>query len=316
MSGAPPVASHASSAQAPLRLPASTPFTPVDLASRAVLEPAFRGSGYRLCEYSFATQVCWHDFNDSHWTRVDGMVYLRYREAGAERFICPMGPGDVALAIEACFRHLSDRGHPPVVRFVPDAVASSLDPARFRLAPDPDNDDYVYAVRDMAQLAGRKYAKKRNHIAQFLRGGAWSFDPVAPGDRPAIDAFLEAWCRDRECTGDPALDYEMRALALCLDHLDVLGITAWLLRGADGRILGLTAGAPLLDDTWVVHYEKGLTERPGVYQMLAREFARRVPPGIPWLDREQDMGSENLRQAKESYQPSHRERAWTVTPAP
>ena len=207
MSGAPPVASHASSAQAPLRLPASTPFTPVDLASRAVLEPAFRGSGYRLCEYSFATQVCWHDFNTSEWAIRDGWMYLRYREAGAERFVCPIGKGEPSPAVEACFRHLEERGHPPVVRFVPGQVASALDPARFRLSPDPDNDDYVYGVQQLAELAGRRYSKKRNHIAQFLRGGAWSFDPVLPQDRPAIDAFLDAWCRDRECVGDPALDY-------------------------------------------------------------------------------------------------------------
>lgn len=298
-----------------LRLPADTAFLPVDPGSRPVLAPLFRASGHRLCEYSYPIQVCWHDFNDSRWAIRDGWLFLRYVEDGFERFICPIGRGDWSAAIDACFRHLEARGQVPMVRFVPDAVASALDPARYLRLHDPDNDDYVYGVQDLAQLAGRRYAKKRNHIAQFLRGGAWSFDPVLPGDRPAIDAFLEAWCLDRECSGQPALDYEMRALAVCLDHLDELDIRAWLLRGAQGEILGLTAGAPLTDDTWAVHFEKGLSTRPGVYQILAREFARRVPEGVLWLDREQDMGWENLRRAKESLFPDHRERAWTVVPA-
>lgn len=304
-----------SSGGAAPRLPADMVFLPVDPGSRPVLAPLFRASGHRLCEYSYPIQVCWHDFNDSRWAIRDGWLFLRYVEDGCERFICPIGRGDWAAAIDACFRHLEARGQAPMVRFVPDAVAMALDPARYLRLHDPDNDDYVYGVQDLAQLAGRRYAKKRNHIAQFLRGGAWSFDPVLPGDRPAIDAFLEAWCLDRECSGQPALDYEMRALAVCLDHLDELDIRAWLLRGAQGEILGLTAGAPLTDDTWAVHFEKGLSTRPGVYQILAREFARRVPEGVLWLDREQDMGWENLRRAKESLFPDHRERAWTVVPA-
>jgi hypothetical protein len=297
------------------RLSADTAFATIDLAARPVLEPAFRGAGYPLCEFSFALQVCWQQFIRSAWTTIDDWTFVRFLEEGAERFLCPVGVGDPAPAVLACFRHLRERGHAPVVRFVPDPVASRLDRTVFDVMPDPDNDDYLYAVTDLAEMRGRRYSGKRNHIAQFLRGGDWSFDPYHPGDRPAVNAFLEAWCHDRDCRKHPALDHEMEALDVCLDHGGELGIFTFLLRGARGEILGLTAGGPLLPDTWAVHFEKGLSTRPGIYPMLTRQFALSVPPGVRWLDREQDMGVENLRHAKKSLHPSHRERAWTVRPA-
>lgn len=302
-------------AKPPPCLPTDTAFATIDMAARPALEPAFRRAGYSLCEFSFALQFCWQRFNQSCWASVDGWVFVRYLEGGAERFLCPIGSGDPAPAILACFTHLQARGHAPVVRFVPDAVASRLDKTVFEVAPDPDNDDYVYAVTDLAEMRGRKYSRKRNHIAQFLRGGDWSFDAYRPDDRSAVDAFLEVWCLDRDCHEHPALDYEMEALNVFLDHCFELEASVFLLRGVGGEILGLTAGEPLLADTWAVHFEKGLSARPGVYPVLTREFARSVPPDIRWLDREQDMGVENLRQAKKSLYPSHIERAWTVRPA-
>ncbi len=296
------------------RLPQDTPFHKANIASRALLEHVFHRSGYRLCEYSFAVQACWHEYNQSEWAVSDGWTFLRYQEEGVERFICPVGVGDPSSAIEACFAHLVARGHPPVVRFVPEIIASRLDPNRFVIEHDPDNDDYVYAMAEMVELKGRKFAKKRNHIAQFIRVGPWSFDPVTPEDRPAIDAFLEEWCLQRECEEDPLLEFEMQALATCLDNLTKLTVSAYVLRGVDGTILGLSVGGPLIADTWTIHFEKALSSRAGTYQVLAREFARQVPADVKWLDREQDMGVENLRRAKESLHPSHLETAWTVRP--
>lgn len=291
-------------------------FRPFTLTDRDLLDRAFRVSGYRLCEYSFATQFCWRSFNESRWAFHDGWLLVKYRDHGQDRFLCPLGEGDPVAPIRACLERLAKDGSEPRVDYVPDQVRRRLEAAGgFAFAPDADNDDYVYLRTDLAELAGKKYARKRNHVARFLRDGRpWSFDRVGPDGLPEVRAFLEAWCRGHGCEEDPRLEYEMEALATCLQNMDALRQEAAVLR-QDGRIVGMALGELLTPDTLVVHYEKAFPDVDGAYQMLAREFARTAPAGVVWLDREQDMGHEGLRASKQSFYPDHMERCWIARAA-
>jgi uncharacterized protein len=288
-------------------------FRPFRLEDRDLLERAFRDAGYRLCEYSFATQFCWRAFNESRWARAGGWLLVRYLDHGEPRFLCPIGPGDPTEAILACMDRLVREGAEPRVDYVPESVRLRLaDDPRFAFEPDAGNDDYVYLRSDLAELAGKKYARKRNHVARFLRDGRpWSFDRVGPADMPALGDFLKEWCAGHGCEDDPRLDFEMRALGICLENLEALGQQAAVLR-REGRIVGMALGELLTPDTLVVHYEKALTDVDGAYQVLAREFARTAPAGVAWIDREQDMGHEGLRASKLSFYPDHMERCWVA----
>ena len=70
----------------------------------------------------------------------------------------------------------------------------------------------------------------------------------------------------------------------------------------------MTLGSRLSEDTFDIHFEKALDEYDGAYAAINREFAcylRGKYPQLKWLNREDDMGLEGLRKAKESYLPHH-----------
>ena len=52
----------------------------------------------------------------------------------------------------------------------------------------------------------------------------------------------------------------------------------------------------------VIHFEKGLDSYKGVYQAINQQFLANTS-GFEIVNREQDMGSPGIRQAKESYNP-------------
>lgn len=57
------------------------------------------------------------------------------------------------------------------------------------------------------------------------------------------------------------------------------------------------------DDTAVLHVEKANPEIRGLYAVINRDFAKNAWGDVTYLNREEDMGHEGLRMAKESYKP-------------
>ena len=73
---------------------------------------------------------------------------------------------------------------------------------------------------------------------------------------------------------------------------------------AGGVLVAFAIGEPLNPSTFVEHFEKGMPGYPGVYQFLLQAFAQSIPDAFPFLNREQDLGIDGLRRAKESWHPA------------
>jgi hypothetical protein len=70
---------------------------------------------------------------------------------------------------------------------------------------------------------------------------------------------------------------------------------------ADSNPAGFLLGEPLNSDTFVFHFAKGVTTFKGIYAHMYNSFAAALPQNYKFLNLEQDMGKENLRQAKSTY---------------
>ena len=81
-----------------------------------------------------------------------------------------------------------------------------------------------------------------------------------------------------------------------------------------GEVVAVTLGSRMTEDTVDVHFEKALSYVDGAYTAINCEFARYIRgkyPEVRFLNREEDMGLEGLRKAKESYLPHHMmEKCW------
>ena len=182
-------------------------------------------------------------------------------------------------------------------------------PGRFTEEEDRDGFDYLYDIDRLADLPGRRLQSKRNHINRFESiCPDWSVEEIGPENLAECAAMDREWNRLRR--GQPeseeeTLADERHALSLAFCHYRELGLSGLLLR-AEGRVAAFTMGSPIGPDTFDVHFEKAFSDLPGAYPLINREFARWLRerhPGLRWLNREDDMGLEGLRQAKSSYHP-------------
>jgi hypothetical protein len=73
----------------------------------------------------------------------------------------------------------------------------------------------------------------------------------------------------------------------------------------NGSVVAFSLGEPLNPETAVIHVEKANPEFPGSYAVINQEFCRHAWSKFIYVNREQDLGDQGLRQAKLSYFPDH-----------
>ncbi|MDR3037859.1 MAG: phosphatidylglycerol lysyltransferase domain-containing protein, partial [Candidatus Adiutrix sp.] len=204
-------------------------------------------------------------------------------------------------------------------RRVPEALVEMLRSAGrpYEIAPDRDNDEYVYLREQLASLSGRRMHQKKNHYNYFVSHNRFECLPLTAELRPELLAVQEGWLATKVERDDLApghLRHEAESVREILEHLQELDQLGLAIR-INGRIEGFTLGEVVGPDTVQVHLEKANPDIRGLFVALASHFCRDLPPAITYVNREQDLGLPGLRQAKESLKPDHMIRKFTVTPA-
>lgn len=163
--------------------------------------------------------------------------------------------------------------------------------------------DYVYEFEKLSTFSGKKLQKKRNHINAFLKDyeGRYSYSRMVKEDIPACLEYLDHWISGEQ---DSFLLQECEGVRFLLDHFEELPYVGGLVR-IDGEIKGFTIGSKLNHDTVQINVEKAEGEIRGLYPFLTREYLANEwsNQDIVWVNREDDIGNENLRKAKESLYP-------------
>ena len=189
--------------------------------------------------------------------------------------------------------------------------------ALFTVAAQPGYTDYLYNRRDMAELAGHKYSKKRNLIAQFNKqaaaAGPVKVEPITAENSGLCLELLGRWASDPE-TGKhlDMLNCERKAIINSLnrfEQLEMRGIMVFI----DGVISGFAFGSRLSGDTFVLNFEKALDNVKGLYQFLDNGLAKHLPPHYALINKESDLEKPGLAKAKESYYPVQKIKSYTLT---
>lgn len=283
------------------------------LSDKSWVDQALRQADYRGCEYNFTNLYVWKDAYRHELARMDGFLLAHLCGGLGCSYLYPAGSGDVRPVILALKEEADRRGQPlRLVCLTPRQVGEldSLFPGKFVYEADRDGFDYLYEIDRLADLGGKKLHNKRNHISRFLDNNpSWVYEEITPESLPECLEMDKEWYRRsmiREGAAEERdLGDEGRALRLAMEHYHDLGLEGGLIR-VYGEVVAFTMGDVLSSDTFDVHFEKAYGELQGAYALINREFARWVRarhPQIKYLNREDDMGVEGLRKAKESYYP-------------
>lgn len=290
-------------------------FQRLDLSQKGRYDAYLRSEQERGCEYSFVNLFLWGR-QKAAFAGDRLVLFSQFDRRSVYPF--PVGPGELKPVIDAIIRDAGKRGVPCCITSITEADRAALEtlyPGRFRFYTDRDGFDYIYAIDDLAELKGRKFQKKRNHIHRFEESHPnWRVVPLDRSNQMAVYNMLGRWYQER-LEADPHRDYHLEQLAMqrAFTFYHLLDLEGLVLMDGE-EILAFTMGSRLRDDTFDIHFEKALDSADGAYPTINREFARYLRekyPEVRWLNREDDLGLEGLRKAKLSYCPDHMvEKCW------
>jgi len=241
----------------------------------------------------------------------DGFFYEKLSFSGNDYFTFPHKLNSEA-SLSVAIKKLTEEARQNGNHLVFDNITIEEKDALLEFFPDakvqdtPSFSDYIYLTSNLAQLPGKKYSKKRNHINQFkAKHPNYSFELIKPENLMDARKIEDMWLAEAtEKLSD--LKAEKEIIYKALENFElfskVCGMTGGLLY-VEEKPVAFCIASLLSQNITDVHFEKCLSTyaRDGGYAIINNEFSKTVQ--TEYINREEDLGIEGLRKAKLSYYP-------------
>ncbi|MBQ8563520.1 MAG: DUF2156 domain-containing protein [Firmicutes bacterium] len=289
----------------------------------ALLDSYFDGYDYQSCGHTFVANYIWKDTHRITWEVIGDYLCLAglgTLETEDEEYFMSFpltrtGSYDLESlrdTIDTARAKFAEQNAAFEISLIPASLAPLLTEIygdEVVLTHDRDDDDYIYLREELASLSGRKFHQKKNHLNYFLRNYTYTYEEITPENLEEVRTFLA------RVNGDKLLDMpeewktilqlESRAMDVLLGFVGSGRLLTGLIR-IDGAVQAVTIGEfarTKSHESVLVHVEKANPNIRGLYQAINKEFCMHLPEDTVYVNREEDMGMENLRQTKLSYKP-------------
>lgn len=291
-------------------------FKPLELTDRNLLHEVLWSCQPETSELNFANLFMWREHYRPKWCFHGKNLVLVSEPRSLEPFAFPvLGPdsrNETALAVLSWLREAEGISVPRIER-ADGRLAHELEQSPlFKTKPQREHFDYLYVREALVDLSGNKYHSKKNHLNAFRKNHEFEYRPLTQELLPLCKDMASAWCTLRRCEDDLSLTEEWEAVNEALEHFGKLHLTGGVIL-IDAKVEAFSIGERLNDDTAVIHVEKANPEIRGLYAAINQQCCEKAWGDVKYVNREQDLGEEGLRQAKLSYHPERLVEKFRIT---
>ncbi|MBQ7833740.1 MAG: DUF2156 domain-containing protein [Lachnospiraceae bacterium] len=276
----------------------------ITLEDKETFEQFYKYKTSRGCELSFSNNYLWVAHYGTKWSVVEECLvfYNPHRDSVS----IPIGKNPYK-ALDVLMNYYEENHKTFALHLVTKEQFEDLEahyPGKFTIEYVRDVADYIYEAESLGTLAGKKLHAKRNHINRFVENyPEWTYEEITDENLEECFAMARKWREQNKCDEDKEKSAEICVTLNALKMRKEIGLTGGLIRTREG-VVAFSLGAPLTEDTFVVHIEKAFADIQGAYPIINREFVLHAAKGYRYINREEDLGEEGLRKAKMSYNPA------------
>lgn len=283
-------------------------FKRVGLEDKDIIDSFLQNQNYRASDLCFTNLYTWGAKFNTEFAVANDWLFIRFRDNNNRNsYLKPIGTGNIKDGIELVMKDHQEFDNVFQLRGLTNEMIDEIESAMpnvFEFSLNRSVSDYIYAADKLSSLAGKKLQSKRNHINRFKRENNWEYHSMH-GESDFVrecKGLLKIWMSNNGDENEDADGFDVQAVNLMLDNFDYLGLKGGLIC-VDGNIAAFTIGEQLTKDTFVVHVEKARTDIHGAYTIINQQFVENEMSEFTYVNREEDLGIENLRKAKMSYHP-------------
>lgn len=282
-------------------------FKPLAIEDKKIFDKYLEPYVHETCEYSFTNLFIWRKACDIQYAIHNDVLIIKKTDFnGSYHFMQPVGYKKENLKIIIDFL-IENKGKFQLEYLFKDAeewfindLLDIYEKKAFTILEDRDNFDYIYASDQLISLSGKKLHKKKNNYNHFIKNYKYETSPITPElIQPCIKAARE-WCHKHICKG--YLLYELKAIEELLKNSSTLNFEGMVVF-IDNKVSAFTIGEKVNKDMAIIHIEKADSDIRGLYNFINKAFIDAYFSDVSFINREQDLGIEGLRSAKESYIP-------------
>lgn len=257
----------------------------------------------------------WHESHELHTLEIGGYLYFIYHPDNVfERMISePVGNYTEINALKDSISELLSllraENNPIRFRRISESFKDHLEVFGYTLHITTSEDyyDYCYDLEKLATLSGNAYHKKKNHLNQFRKYyvDRYRIESITPESSNDALTVAQNWCTANGCGDTYDLCYEFAGIKNVLTHWEsyaTKGLIGSLIY-VDDRPVAMSFGERIQNDTFLCHIEKADADITGAYTAINHALVNQVIGQASIVNREQDMGKEGIRKAKQSYHP-------------
>ena len=276
-------------------------FRKITLEDKPLLEKILKNSKEVSCENTFINLFVWQDAYNTEIALKNGNLFIRYGENNSVSYRLPIG-GNLEEGLKDIISLQNDLPtfwNPINEAFsaLPKWFSDSYD-----IIPTRNSFDYIYKQSDLANLEGKKYHSKRNHISAFSKKYNWRYEKITPENIEKVIECSNTWYSQNAERLDSYALHEKEGLDLVFQNYDYLDVTGGAIFIED-KAVAFTLGTPINNKVFDIFAEKALPDFATAYTVINNCFAKELS-GYKYINREDDMGLEGLRRAKLSYRPA------------
>lgn len=278
-------------------------FKEIELDDRELILSYLKQDSFMISDISFGNLFIWRLARKIEFAIIHECLVIKTTYTDKNPFFFfPIGAGNKHSCLEAIseycgylripleFHSLEEKNI-----FIFREIFGNVEPVINR-----DRSDYIYLTKNLIELSGRKYHRKKNHLNRFFeeyRG--FSFEEI---DSHNLKELQDTWCLWSQEQTDSSLIAESKGIVSVLQNYCALGFRGGLLR-FDSKIIAFSFGEVTSSELCVIHIEKADIAYRGAYQAINHQLLFHCFNNIKYVNREEDLGIEGLRKAKMSYNP-------------
>ena len=280
-------------------------FETLEYAHRARLAPILRAKNSYLSEYSFTNAYLFRNPHKYQVAVSDGCTFLHGVTYDNKTYMMPVCP----LEIIPTSKLIEMGSHVDFFFPIQEEWLSFFPEDKFSYTFLDGDSDYIYLTERLATMAGRKLSKKRNLLKQYNEGYKIEDYELTLDRFEDAKYILDTWEKDIQSMDNHGTDYAETLEALeKMNEFNLRGMISY----ADNKPSGFVLGEELNDESFALHFAKGIREYKGIYQHLYNAFSQRMLPLYKYMNFEQDLGKDTLRQAKSTYYPDEMRKKYRV----